>query len=343
MKYSRLLNPFSTDMGIDLGTANTLVYVRGRGLVVNEPSVVSINRVTQKVEAVGSDAEQMLGRTPRSIVAVEPLKDGVIALLEVAQLMLEHFMVKAQRGRRFASPRVVIGVPGDTNEIERRAVEDAAYRAKAQSVHLVKEPMAAAIGAGLPIESPRGCMVVDIGSGTTDVAVISLCGVAYECAVRVAGDEMDEAIMDFVKQKYSLIIGKRMAQKVKVSLGSANTLEAPLFMEVRGKDIIEGLPKTVVLNDSEVREALDAPLRTIVATVLTALEHTPPELSADIIDHGIMLTGGGALIRKLDELLEAATGIPVLVAERPLLSVAEGTAKILGDARLLRLCLEATG
>ncbi len=336
MKYSRLLNPFTTDIGVDLGTANTLVYVRGRGIVVNEPSVVSINRVTQKVEAVGSDAERMLGRTPGSIVAVEPLKDGVIALLEVTQLMLEHFMVKAQRGKRWMSPRVLIGVPGDTSEIERRAVEDAAYRAKARSVHLVKEPIAAALGAGLPIESPRGQMIVDIGSGTTDIAVISLCGVAYECAVRVAGDEMDEAIMDFVKQKYSLVTGKRMAQKIKAGLGSARPLDSPLCMEVRGKDIIEGLPKTVVLNDAEVRDALLPPLRIITETVLSALEHTPPELSADIIDHGIMLTGGGALIRKLDELLAAATGVPVRVTERPLLSVAEGTAKILSDTQLLR-------
>lgn len=336
MRYSRLLNPFTTDIGIDLGTANTLIYARGRGLVINEPSVVSINRVTQKVEAVGLDAERMLGRTPRSIVAVEPLKDGVIALLEVTQLMLEHFMVKAQRGRRLASPRVVIGVPGDTNEIERRAVEDAAYRARARSVHLVKETIAAAIGTGLPIESPRGQMVIDIGSGATDIAVISLWGVAYECAVRVAGDEMDEAIMDFVKQKYSLVTGKRMAQKIKAGLGSAMPLHTPLSMEVRGKDTVEGLPKTVVLNDAEVREALALPLRTIIETVLSALEHTPPELSADIIEHGIMLTGGCALLRKLDELLAYETGIPVHVAERPLLSVAEGTAKILGDAQFFR-------
>ena len=335
MSRRKLFNPFSNDLGIDLGTANTIVYARERGVVVNEPSVVSLNKVTGKVEAVGADAKEMLGRTPRGIAAVEPLKDGVIAHLEVTQMMLRHFIAKAQNGRRWVSPRVVIGVPGDTNEIERRAVEDAAYRARARSVHLVKEPVAAAVGAGMPIGEPAGNMVVDIGSGTTDIAVISLSGVAYEQAVRVAGNELDEAIIHRVKQSHGLEIGKRMAERIKIELGSACPLDAPLSMEVRGRDLREGLPQTVVVTDGEIRAAMSATLRTIVGAVRAALERTPPELSADIIERGIVLTGGGALIRKLDRLLAAETGIPVSVAAEPLLAVAYGTGKILDDERLL--------
>ena len=335
MSLRNLLNPFSNDLGIDLGTANTVVYASGRGIVVNEPSVVSLNQVTGKVEAVGSDAKEMLGRTPRGIIAVEPLKDGVIAHLEVTQMMLRHFIAKAQNGRRWASPRVLVGVPGDTNEIERRAVEDAAYRAKARSVYLVKEPVAAAVGAGMPINEPAGNMVVDIGSGTTDIAVLSLSGVAYEQAVRVAGSELDEAVMHSVRQSHGLEIGRRMAESIKIELGSACPLDAPLSMEVRGRDAREGLPRTVVVADDEIREAMSAPLRTIVGAVRAALERTPPELSADIIERGIVLTGGGALIRKLDALLAAETGIPVSAAADPLLAVAYGTGKILGDERLL--------
>lgn len=335
MSLRDFFHPFSDDLGIDLGTANTIIYARDRGIVVNEPSVVAFNRGTGRVEAVGSAAKQMLGRTPRGIVAVEPLKDGVIAHLEATQTMLQHFIRKAQKGGLRVAPRVVIGVPGDTTEIERRAVEDAAYRARARSVRLVKEPVAAAVGAGLPIGEPVGNMVVDIGSGTTDIAVLSLSGVAYEQAVRVAGNEMDEAIMHCVKQRHRLQIGKRTAERVKIEVGSALPLDPPLATEVRGRAIRDGLPRTVVVTDEEVREALAAPLDMIVVAVRSALERTSPELSADIIDRGIVLTGGGALIRKLDALLAAETGIPVSVAADPLLSVAYGAGKIICDPRLL--------
>jgi rod shape-determining protein MreB len=335
MSLRHTFNPFSADLGIDLGTANTLVYARGCGVVVNEPSVISFNRATGKVEAGGGAAREMLGRTPRGIVALEPLKDGVIAHLEAAQAMLRYFIRKAQRGGLGFRPRVVIGVPGDTTEIERRAVEDAAYRASARSVRLVKEPIAAAVGAGMPIGEPAGNMVVDIGSGTTDIAVLSLSGVAYEQTVRVAGNEMDEAIIHRVKQVHNLEIGKRTAERIKITLGTACSPDAPLSTEVRGRDPREGLPRTVVVTDKEVREALAAPLGTIVGAVRAALERTSPELSADIIDRGIVLTGGGALIRKLDALLAAETGIPVSVAPDPLMSVAYGAGRILEDPRLL--------
>lgn len=335
MGLGHFFNLFSDDFGIDLGTANTLIYAPGRGIVLNEPSVISFNRATGKVEAIGAAAREMQGRTPRGIVALEPLKDGVIAHLEATQVMLQHFIRKAQKGGRWASPRVVIGVPGDTTEIERRAVKAAAYRSRAHSVHLVKEPLAAAVGAGMSIDEPVGHMVVDIGSGTTDIAVISLWGIAYEQAVRVAGNEIDMAIIDCVKRNHNLDIGKRMAERIKIEIGSAYALDEPLSTDVRGRSRPEGLPKTVVVGDEEIREAMSAPLSTIVAAVRGALERTPPELSADIMGRGIVLTGGGALIRKLDDLLANETGIPVRVAAHPLLSVAYGTGKILGDARLL--------
>lgn len=335
MSQGHFFNLFADDLGIDLGTANTLIYALGRGIVLNEPSVIAFNRATGEVVAVGVAAKQMLGGTPRGIVALEPLKDGVIAHLEATQTMLRHFICKAQRGGRWARPRVVIGVPGDTTEIERRAVENAAHRASARSVHLVKEPLAAALGAGMSIGEPIGNMVVDIGSGTTDIAVISLSGVAYEQAVRVAGNEMNEAIIHCVKRNHHLEIGKRTAERIKIEVGSACALDAPLWTEVRGRSRPEGLPKTVVVCDEEIREAMSAPLSTIVGAVRAALERTPPELSADIIGRGIVLTGGGALIRKLDALLASETGIPVRVASHPLLSVAYGTGKILCDARLL--------
>jgi rod shape-determining protein MreB len=331
----RLLNHFSEDLGIDLGTSNTLVYARGRGIVVNEPSVVSFNRATGKVDAVGSAAREMLGRTPRGVVALEPLRDGVIAHLEATQAMLAHFIRKALRGGRGTRPRVVVGVPGDTTEIERRAVEDAAYRAGARSVRLLKESLAAAVGAGLPVGESVANMVVDIGSGTTDVAVISLAGVAYETTVRVAGNELDEAVIECLKQSHGLEVGKRMAERVKIELGSALPLDTPLSAEVRGRDLRAGLPKTVVVTDGEIREALSAPLRPVVSAVRSALDRTLPELSADIVDRGIVLTGGGALLRRLDARLSAETGVAVRVAEDPLLSVARGAGRLLANPRLL--------
>jgi rod shape-determining protein MreB and related proteins len=330
VRFRRLLHPFTEDLGVDLGTSNTLVYARGRGIVVNEPSVISFCVATGRVEAVGSPAKEMLGRTPRGVIAVEPLKGGVIAHLEATQVMLAHFIREARGGGR-----VVVGVPGDSTEIERRAVEEAAYRAGACGVRLVKESLAAAVGAGVSITDPAGNMIVDIGSGTTDVAVISLAGVTHELAVRVAGNVMDEAIIDCVKQNHGLEIGKRTAERVKKELGSACPPDVPLSAQARGRDAREGLPRTVVLTDGEIREALSAPLRSIVAAVRGALDRTPPELSADIVDRGIILTGGGALVRKLDALLSAETGAAVSVAENPLLSVAYGAGMILEDARLL--------
>ena len=303
--------------------------------MVNEPSVISFSRATGRVEAIGSAAKEMLGRTPKGVIAVEPLRGGVIAHLEATQTMLAHFIREARGGGRGARPRVVVGVPGDSTEIERRAVEDAGYRAGARSVRLVKEPLSAAVGAGIRVADPAGNMIVDIGSGTTDVAVISLAGVAHELAVRVAGNEMDEAIIDCVKQNHGLEIGKRTAERVKVELGSACPPDEPLSAQVRGRDAREGLPRTVVLTDGEIREALSGPIRSIVAVVRAALDRTSPELSADIVERGIILTGGGALVRKLDALLSAETGIAVSVAENPLLSVAYGAGKILGDPRLL--------
>jgi rod shape-determining protein MreB len=336
MKFLRpVFNFFSSDLAIDLGTANTLIYARGRGIVVSEPSIVAINRNTQKVEAVGKEAKEMLGRTPGNIVAIRPMKDGVIADFEVTEKMLQHFIRKAHNGKSWISPRVVIGVPGEITQVERRAVEDAAYRAKASKVYLVEEAMAAAIGAGLPITEPYGNMIVDIGGGTTDIAVISLSGIVYSRAVRVAGNELDESIIQYIKRKYNLLIGERTAEQIKIELGSAFPLETPLSMEVRGRNLIEGVPKTITITDEEVREALADAVNTIVNAVRVALERTPPELSADIVDRGIVLTGGGALLKNLDKRLMNETGVPVLLAENPLSSVAIGTGKMLGDFDLL--------
>jgi rod shape-determining protein MreB len=325
----------STDLAIDLGTANTLVYAKGRGVVVDEPSIVAINKVTNSVEAVGTDAKEMLGRTPTNIVAIRPMKDGVIANFEVAEKMLQHFIRKAQNGRSFMSPRVIIGIPSGITQVERRAVEDSAYRAKASEVYLVEEAVAAAIGAGLPITEPRGNIVVDIGGGTTDIAVISMGGIVYSRAVRVAGDAMDDAIVDFVKRKHNLLIGERTVEEIKIQLGSAFPIAESLALEVRGRNLVEGIPKTITVSDHEVRQALDPAVCSIVDAVRVALERTPPELSADIIDRGIVLTGGGALLRHLDKRIAAETGLPVFVAEDPLTSVVLGAGKILSDFALL--------
>ena len=325
----------SSDLAIDLGTANTLIFCKSRGVVIDEPSIVAINKVTNNVEAVGTDAKEMLGRTPTNIVAIRPMKDGVIANFEVAEKMLQHFIRKAQNGKSFMSPRVIIGIPTGITQVERRAVEDSAYRAKASEVFLVEEAVAAAIGAGLPITEPRGNIVVDIGGGTTDIAVMSMAGIVYSRAIRVAGDAMDDAIIEFVKRKHKLLIGERTVEEIKIKLGSAFPLDEPLALDVRGRHLVEGVPKTITVTDHEVRQALDPSVCSIVEAVRVALERTPPELSADIIDRGIVLTGGGALLRNLDRRITAEIGLPVHIAESPLTSVVLGAGMILSDFELL--------
>src|SRR5574340_1094333 len=303
MSFRSLFSVFSSDLAIDLGTANTLVYAKGKGVIVNEPSIVAINKLNGDIEAVGRDAKEMLGRTPGNIVAIRPLKDGVIADFKVTEKMLNYFIQKAHNRKVLVHPRIVIGVPSEITQVEKRAVMDSAYRAKASEVHLVEQAMVAAIGAGLPITEPSGNMVVDIGGGTTDVAVISLSGIVYSRSVRVAGNEMDEAIIQYTKKKYNLLIGERSAEQVKFEIGSGFPLDEPMTMEIKGRDLIEGIPKTLTITDAEIREALQEPVSIIVNAVRVALERTPPELSADIVDRGIVLTGGGALLKNLDRLL----------------------------------------
>jgi len=327
---------FSRDLAIDLGTANTLVYAKGKGIVVNEPSIVAINKNTNEVEAVGKEAKEMLGRTPGNIVAVRPMRDGVIADFKVTERMLTYFIHKAHNRKMLVRPRIVIGVPSEITPVEKRAVQDSAYRAKASEVHLVEQAMMAAIGAGLPITEPSGNMIVDIGGGTTDIAVISLSGIVYSRSVRVAGNEMDDAIMHYLKRKFNLLIGERTAEQIKIEIGSAYALEKPLSMEVKGRDLIEGVPKSITVVDAEIREALSECVDTIVNAIRVALERTPPELSADISDRGIVLTGGGALLKNLDKRIREETGLPVSIADDPLASVVLGTGKLLSDFKLLR-------
>ncbi|HLA77840.1 MAG TPA: rod shape-determining protein [Vicinamibacteria bacterium] len=335
------LSFLSSDLAIDLGTANTLVYAKNKGIVVSEPSIVAVNRVTGKVEAVGKDAKEMLGRTPGNIVAIRPMKDGVIADFEITEKMLSHFIRKAHNRNTMVRPRIVIGIPSEVTQVEKRAVKDSALKAKASEVYLVDQAMAAAIGAGLPITEPSGNMVVDIGGGTTDIAVISLAGIVYSKSVRVAGNEMDEAVIQYIKKKYNLLIGERTSEQIKLEIGSAFPLDEPMTMEIKGRDLIEGIPKTLTITDAEIREALAEPISVIVNAVRVALERTPPELSADIVDRGIVLTGGGSLLKNLDKLLREETGLPVSVAEDPLSSVVLGTGKMLSDFDLLRkICLD---
>ncbi len=326
----------SNDLAIDLGTANTCVFARGRGIVLSEPSIVAFNNINDTIEAVGNEAKEMIGRTPGCITAVKPMRDGVIADFEAAEKMLGYFIKKSQKNSRFVRPRVVIGVPSQITQVERRAVKDSAYRAKASDVHLIEEGMAAAIGAGLPITEAYGNMIVDIGGGTTDIAVISLAGVVYSRSVRVAGNAMDEAIINYVKREHNLLIGERTAERVKMELGSASLLPRRKEMEVKGRHTLEGKPVTVVLNDDQIREALEDPIRQIVQAVRDALERTPPELSADICDRGIVLSGGGALLQNMDERLRRETGLPVSIAEDPLSSVVLGAGKMLSDFNLLK-------
>ncbi len=337
MALRSLFSLFSSDLAIDLGTANTCVYVRGKGIVVNEPSIVAINKVNGRVEAVGKEAKEMLGRTPGNIVAIKPMKDGVIADFEVTEKMLAYFIRKAHNNRNvWVRPRIVIGVPSEITQVEKRAVKDSAYRAKASEVHLVEEAMAAAIGAGMPITEPSGNMIVDIGGGTTDIAVISLAGIVYSKAVRVAGNEMDEAIIQYIKKTYNLLIGERTAEAIKMEIGSAYPLEERMTMEIKGRHLIEGVPKTITITDEEIRESLAETVSVIVDAVRVALERTPPELSADIVDRGIVLTGGGALLKNLDKRLREETGLPLAMAEDPLSSVVLGAGKMLSDFNLLR-------
>ena len=325
---------FSSDLAIDLGTANTLVFERSKGIVVNEPSIVARRKDSGDVEAVGAEASEMLGRTPESISAIKPMKNGVIADFEATSHMLNYFICKTHRFKRLVHPRIVIGVPPEITPVERRAVKEAC--AKASEVHLVQQPVMAAIGAGLPIAEPIGNLIVDIGGGTTDVAVISLAGVVYSHSVRVAGNAMDERIIDHIKRKHNLLIGERTAEAIKIQIGSAFPLANEIRMEVRGRDLLHGIPGAATVTDSEIREALSPCVAAIVDAIRAALEHTPPELSADISDNGVVLSGGGALLKNLDTRIARETGLPVLLAGDPLLSVVLGAGKMLDDFGLLR-------
>ncbi|MDH3627347.1 MAG: rod shape-determining protein [Acidobacteriota bacterium] len=330
-----LLSLFSNDLAIDLGTANSLVFCKGVGIVLSEPSIIAVNEKTGEVVAVGVRAKEMLGRTPGNIKLVRPMKDGVIADFEHAEKMLSSFITRVHKRSIGVRPRIVIGVPSEITPVEKRAVHDAATNAKAAEVFLVEQSMMAAIGAGLPINEPVGSMVLDIGGGTADVAVISMAGIVYSKAIRVAGNKMDESVSHYIKRKYNLLIGERTAEEIKIKLGSAYPQEEESTIEVKGRDLVEGVPKSITISDEEIREALSEPVATIIEGVRYALEHTPPELAADIVDHGIVLTGGGALLRGLDERLRQETGLPVFIADEPLTCVVMGTGKILDDFDLL--------
>jgi rod shape-determining protein MreB len=334
--FSKLLGFFSNDIGIDLGTANTLVYVRDQGVVLNEPSVVAIQSGTSRVLAVGEEAKRMLGRTPGSIVAIRPMKSGVIADFEITEAMLRYFIRKVHNRRKMVRPRVVVAVPSGITEVEKRAVKDSAAHAGAREVYLIEEPMAAAIGVGLPVQEPAGNMIVDIGGGTTEVALISLAGIVFSRSVRVGGDEMDEAIVQYMKRVYNLMIGERTAEEIKISIGSAYPMEEEASFEVKGRDLVAGLPKTLTVTSEEIREALQEPVSTIVEAVRITLERCPPELSADLVDRGLILAGGGSLLRGIEKLIAEQTGLPVHLADDPLRAVAEGTGVVLHELNFLR-------
>ena len=334
--WSNIFGLFSNDLGIDLGTANTLVYLRDHGIVLREPSVVAVQAGTRRVLAVGDEAKRMLGRTPGNIVAIRPLKDGVIADFDVTQAMLRHFIRKVNARRKLVGPRVVIAVPSGITEVEKRAVKDSAMQAGAREVYLIEEPMAAAIGVGLPVQEASGNMIIDIGGGTTEVAIISLAGIVFSRSVRVAGDELDEAIVQYMKRAYNLMIGERTAEEIKIKVGSAHPTGKDTTLEVKGRDLVSGLPKTLTITSQEVREALMEPVSTIVDAVRITLERCPPELSADLVDRGLVLAGGGALLRGLDKLISKETGLPVHVAEDPLSAVAEGTGRTLSELKFLK-------
>ena len=334
--FNYILGLFSNDMGIDLGTASTLVYVKGEGVVLCEPSVVAVERGTSHVLAVGDEAKRMLGRTPGNIVAIRPMKDGVIADFEVTEAMLRHFINKVHHRRVLVRPRIVIAIPSGITEVEKRAVKDSAERAGAREVFLIEEPIAAAIGVGLPIQEPIGNMVIDIGGGTTEVAVISLAGTVFSKSIRIGGDEMDVAIIEYLKKTYNLMVGERTAEDIKIKIGSGYPLEEEMTIEVKGRDLISGLPKTVTITSEEIRDALQEPLRAILEVAKISLERTPPELAADLIENGIIMAGGGSLLRGLDKLISEETGLPVHVAEDPLTAVANGTGKVLDEIRYLK-------
>ena len=336
MVFNSFLGFFSSDLAIDLGTANTLVYLRDKGIVLSEPSVVAIHKESKQVLAVGTQAKQMLGRTPSNIVAIRPMKDGVIANFEITETMLRHFIHKVHNRKTLVRPRIVVSVPSDITQVEKRAVRDSAESAGAREVHLVEEPMAAAIGVGLPIDEPSGNMILDVGGGTTEIAVISMSGIVYSKGVRVGGDVMDECIVSYVKRKYNLLVGERTAEEIKIRIGSAYPMEEKLTMEVKGRDLVAGIPKTLVISDDEIREALSEPIGTIIETVRLALERTPPELASDIVDKGIVLAGGGSLLRGLDILLREQTGLPVTLAEDPITAVVLGTGMVLESPDLLK-------
>ena len=333
---NRVLGIFSNDLGIDLGTANTPVYAKGRGIVSNEPSVVAIDTGKHRVRAVGQEAKSMLGRTPGTIRAVRPLRDGVIADFEVAEAMLRAFIQKAHNRSTFFRPRIVISVPSGITEVEKRAVRESALSASAREVYLIEEPMAAAIGAGLPITEPSGNMIVDIGGGTTEVAIISVAGIVVSNSVRVGGDKMDEAILNYVKRKYNLLIGERTAERIKMEIGNAYPVDETKSMVVKGRDLVAGVPKTLEIDTEDVREALVEPVNAIVEAAKVVLERTPPELAADIADKGIVLSGGGALVENLDVLLREETGLPIMLAEDPFTAVVMGCGRCLDDLDLLK-------
>ncbi len=336
---SSSLSFLGRDMAVDLGTANTLVYVRGRGIVLNEPSVVAINTKTGGIVAVGTEAKRMIGRTPGNIVAIRPLRDGVIADFDTTERMLRYFIQKVHKRRHFAKPRIVVCVPSGITGVEQRAVKDAGYQAGARRVYIIEEPMAAAIGAGLPVHEPTGNMVVDIGGGTTEVAVISLGGIVTSISVRTAGDELDQAIIAYVKKEYSLMLGERTAEEIKMAIGSAFPMPDEPVAEIRGRDLVSGLPKTIVVSAEEIRKAIEEPVNVILDAVKTTLDRCPPELSGDVMDRGIVLTGGGALLHGLDERLRHETGMPVHVADNPLDSVAIGTGKCVEEFEALQQVL----
>jgi rod shape-determining protein MreB len=334
--WSNFLGLFSNDIGIDLGTANTLVYVKDRGIVLREPSVVAIQDGTKRILAVGDEAKRMLGRTPGNIVAIRAMKAGVIADFEITEAMLRYFIKKIHNRRKMVRPRIIIAVPSDITEVEKRAVKDSATHAGAREVFLIEEPMAAAIGVGLPVQEPAGNMIVDIGGGTTEVALISLAGIVFSRTVRVGGDEMDECIVQYMKRVYNLMIGERTAEEIKMTMGSAYPGEDETSIEVKGRDLVAGLPKTLTITSEEIREALQEPVSSIIDAIRVTLERCPPELSADLVDRGMVLAGGGALLRGFDKLIAEQTGLPVHIADDPLSAVAEGTGVELNELNFLR-------
>lgn len=342
MFFHNILGMFSNDLAIDLGTANTLVYVKGRGIICNEPSVVVLRRDNKKPIAVGIEAKEMLGKTPANIITIKPMKDGVIADFDATEEMLKYFITKAHNRKGFVSPRIIIGVPSAITQVEQRAVKDAANASGAREVYLIEEPMAAAIGVGLPIGEPCGNMIVDIGGGTTDVAVISLNGIVYSKAVKAGGDKMDEAIIAYVKRKYNLMIGERTAEQIKMELGSAHPTIGIGPTEIKGRDLISGIPKAINITEEEIREALQESVGIILDTIKVTLENTPPELAADIVDRGIVLAGGGALLRGLDILIREHTGVPVIVPEEPLTAVVKGCGIMLNKLEILKKIALAT-